>query len=77
MEVVMNEMCASNDAEYELRFADLAHAGQGYAFPCDGKGLVDLDGLSDKGRANYFFARATIGRDLAWPTVNRLVDARS
>ncbi|HZE92994.1 MAG TPA: hypothetical protein VE029_14980 [Rhizobacter sp.] len=67
----MKDVCAFGDSDYELRFADLAHAGHGYAFPCDGRGQVNLDRLSDKGRANYFFARATVGHQLAWPTVSR------
>ena len=52
---------------YELRFPGLFNAGRGYAFPCDAKGCVDIDALSDSGRTNYFYARAVVGRELASP----------
>jgi hypothetical protein len=62
-------LCASSDSSFELRFIDLAHPGHMYAFPCDAEGHVDIDRLSSQGRANYFFARASVGHHLAWPTV--------
>jgi hypothetical protein len=52
---------------FELRFASLFDEGRGLAFPCDPAGHVDLDGLSDRARANYYYARSTIGRDFACP----------
>ncbi|HWI84131.1 hypothetical protein [Ramlibacter sp.] len=55
--------------EYELRFQSLFDSGRGYAFPCDPKGEVDLDRLSDKARNNYLYARAMVGRELACPAV--------
>lgn len=67
----MNHLDASTDPGFELRFLDLAHPGHMYSFPCDAEGHVDLDRLSDQGRANYFFARASVGHHLAWPTVAR------
>jgi hypothetical protein len=54
---------------YEIRFPDLFREGTGLAFPCDSRGCVDLDGLSDRARDNYLFARAMIGRDFALPVV--------
>lgn len=54
---------------YELRFQSLFHTGRGYAFPCDAEGRVDMDTLSDKGRTNYLYARATVGREFSNPTV--------
>lgn len=54
---------------YQLRFASLFHARRGFAFPCDEKGRVDLDSLSERARNNYFYARAMMGRELAVPTV--------
>lgn len=54
---------------FELRFISLHNEGRGYAFPCDGKGNVDLDALSERSRNNYLFARSMIGRDLAVPVV--------
>ena len=40
-----------------------------FAFPCDAQGRVDMDGLSERARANYLFARAMVGRELAQPSV--------
>lgn len=59
-------------ASYEIRFQSL-HQGRGMTFPCDSKGAVNLDELSDRGRANYLFARAMVGRDFAWPVVRAAV----
>lgn len=54
---------------FQLRFDSLYQPGRGYAFPCDARGLVDLDGLSERARNNYLFARAMVGRDLATPAI--------
>ena len=62
----MNE---SSTNAYQLCFRSLFHSGRGYAFPCDPSGQVDLDGMSERARNNYFFARAMVGRDLACPAV--------
>ena len=58
-----------NAATSELRFPSLFDAGRALAFPCDGEGRVDLDRLSERARNNYFFARAVVGREFAWPSV--------
>jgi hypothetical protein len=58
-------------AQFQLRFQSLFDSGRGFAFPCDGKGRVDLDGLSERARNNYFYARAMVGRELAVPAVER------
>jgi len=55
--------------EYELRFQSLFDSGRGFAFPCDPKGQVNLDKLSDRARDNYLYARAMVGRELAFPAV--------
>ncbi len=55
--------------EYELRFQSLFDSGRGFAFPCDPRGQVDLDKLSDRARNNYLYARAMVGRELACPAV--------
>jgi hypothetical protein len=65
METEMN----SSANQYELRFQSLSDSERGYAFPCDPKGLVDMDQLSDRGRNNYLYARAMVGRELAVPAV--------
>lgn len=62
-------MIESMAACYQLRFRSLFVEGRGYAFPCDPKGQVDLDGLSDSARNNYLYARAMVGRELAVPSV--------
>ena len=55
--------------QFELRFDSLFVSGRGYAFPCDPKGQVDLDRMSEKARNNYFYARAMVGRELSVPAV--------
>ncbi|HEU5296681.1 MAG TPA: hypothetical protein VFU71_18005 [Burkholderiaceae bacterium] len=59
---------------HELRFISLSDRGRGYTFACDAQGHVDIDALSDRGRASYFFARAMVGFMLSAPTVSRLPD---
>jgi hypothetical protein len=54
---------------YEARFCSLFNEGGELAFPCDAQGKVNLDGLSDRARNNYFYARALIGREFAAPVV--------
>ena len=61
----------SSHAAYELRFCSLFDLGRGYSFPCDEQGHVDLDGLSERARSNYFYARTLIGREVATPAVRR------
>lgn len=56
-------------SNYELRFRSLFDEGRGLSFPCDATGQVDIDALSDRARANYFFARTVIGREFALPAV--------
>ena len=54
---------------HQLCFRSLFNSGRGYAFPCDAQGHVDLNGLSDRSRNNYLYARAMVGRELAVPAV--------
>jgi hypothetical protein len=54
----------SDTSGFQLRFRSLFREGRGYSFPCDATGKVDLDGLSERARLNYLFARAMVGRDL-------------
>ena len=54
---------------FRLCFRSLFDSGRGYAFPCDGQGHVDIDGLTEQSRNNYFYARAMVGRELAAPAV--------
>lgn len=59
-------------AGFELRFQSLFVEGRAFAFPCDADGHVNLDGLSERARSNYLFARALVGRDFALPAVRPL-----
>lgn len=54
---------------FQLCYRSLFHSGRGFAFPCDGHGRVDIDGLSDAARNNYLYARAMVGRELGTPAV--------
>jgi hypothetical protein len=57
------------ESEFEVHFRSLLRRGLELIFPCDPAGRVDLDALSDRARANYLFARATVGREYASPAV--------
>ena len=59
----------SNPPGFQLCFRSLFHSGRGFAFPCDPKGEVSLDTLSERARNNYFYARAMVGRELTVPAV--------
>ena len=60
-------------AAFELRFESLNNAGRGFAFPCDAGGNVNMDALTERGRNSYFGARALVGREYAFPVVQRAV----
>ena len=60
---------AERSATFEIRFQSLFNEGRGLAFPCDADGRVDLEALSERGRSNYLFARAMVGREFATPDV--------
>jgi hypothetical protein len=54
---------------FELLFESLFHPGRGLVFPCDERGQVLLDALSERARRNYLYARAVVGREYAAPAV--------
>jgi hypothetical protein len=54
---------------HELRFMSLFQEGRGLSFPCSAAGDVQIDDLSDRARANYFYARTVVGREFAQPAV--------
>ncbi len=60
---------AARDTAYELRFKSLFDEGRAYSFPCDVKGQVNLDALSERARVNYLYARAVVGREFSVPAV--------
>jgi len=62
-------MIDSDSHQFELRFQSLFNQGRAFSFPCDPKGQVDMDRLSERARINYLFARAMVGRELAVPAV--------
>ena len=56
-------------AGYEIRFQSLFNEGRALAFPCDRDGHFDLNTANDRLRDRYFFARAMVGREYAFPVV--------
>ena len=62
-------MGAEHSDHFEIRFLSLFNQGRGLAFPCDAVGHVDLDVLSERGRVNYLYARAMVGREYATPAI--------
>ena len=60
---------AASSSTFEIWFASLFNEGRGLVFPCDEAGHVQIDTLSERGRSNYFFARAMLGREYATPRV--------
>jgi hypothetical protein len=71
----MDSSATSSRDQFQLCFRSLFQSGRGFAFPCDRTGIVEIDGLSERARTNYFFARAMVGRDLAPPAVECLMAA--
>jgi len=58
------------NASHEIRYQSLFDAGRALAFPCDAEGRVTLDSLTERARDNYLYARAVVGREYAYPSVN-------
>ncbi len=56
---------------HELRFASRYNPGRGFVVPCDEAGHVDMDSLTERLRNAYLGARAMIGREYLYPTVER------
>ena len=48
------------------------HSGKRLEFPCDDKGIVLLDSLTERARNNYFYARAMLGREFLSPRVQQV-----
>ena len=65
----MSQTSLSASTAFELRFTSLFDEGRALAFPCDAEGHVDMDGLSDRARDNYLYARAVVGREYNLPKV--------
>lgn len=58
------------DYSHELRYRSLFIVGRSLVFPCDSEGHVPLDMLSKRALENYLYARAMVGREYAFPSVN-------
>ena len=65
--------CPILSTTFELRFDSLSDSGHAYSFPCDSAGNVDIDLLSETLRESYLFARASVGFELCYPVVCRIV----
>lgn len=68
-------MPESTTQQFQLCFGSLFDSGRGYAFPCDPRGQVDMDRMSERARNNYLFARAMVGRELSLPAVKAVAGA--
>jgi len=75
-EITAMNACAlgSPAPAFVLRFESLFDPGRGLAFPCDERGQVVLDALSERARRNYFYARVVVGHEFATPAVVRTDD---
>lgn len=60
---------------FQLCFRSMYQTGRGFAFPCDARGRVELDALSEKALNNYLFARGVVGREFLTPAVERCFHA--
>jgi hypothetical protein len=56
---------------YELRFHSLFDPGRAFSFPCDEKGRVEQQRLSERARQNLDRVLAAVGREFACPSVMR------
>jgi hypothetical protein len=57
-------------SSYEITYPALFR-GPSLCFPCDERGEVPLDSLSDAARENYLYARAVVGVEYAFPSVSQ------
>ena len=55
---------------HEITYQSLFR-GPSLRFPCDERGEVPLDALSERARDNYFYARAVVGVEFAYPSISR------
>ena len=62
---------ASPAERYVLQYRSLRNEERVLMFPCDPKGLVRMDDLSDRQFNNYLFARGMVGFEFDPPQVLR------
>ena len=65
----MSQSPRMSAARYEIRYMPLSGRSPELSFPCDARGQVELDALSDRARNNYLYARAVVGLEYAAPAV--------
>ena len=61
-------LCTTSSGQ-SLRFRSLFPEGRGYTFPCDERGHVVLDALTQREMLSYLYARTLIGREFSTPFV--------
>jgi hypothetical protein len=66
---VAKEFVMAPRLSHQLLFASPFTRDRALSFACDCHGEVQLDGLSERARNNYFLARTTVGRDFGHPVV--------
>jgi hypothetical protein len=59
------------NCSHELRYLSLFHRGPSLEFPCDAEGHVAMEALGERALENYLYARAMVGREFAFPSVNK------
>jgi len=69
MEYAMQSTQSSSAAHYQLRYQSLKRQENVLEFPCDAQGRVEMNGLSERARNDYLFARAVVGFEFARPAV--------
>jgi hypothetical protein len=64
-------MTAARTPALVLSFQNL-HSSKRLEFPCDEKGIVLFEALTERARNNYFYARAMLGREYLTPKVQQV-----
>lgn len=59
----------SSTGQYVLRYRSPRNEDRVFVFPCDPKGLVRMDDLSDRQFNDYLFARGMVGFEFDPPQV--------
>ncbi len=63
---------AAGEPAHQLRFISLFDPGRGVSVPCDAQGAVNMNDLTERLKNAYLGARALVGREYAFPTVELL-----
>ncbi len=65
----MQSTQSSSAANYQLKYQSLKRLESVLVFPCDAQGRVEMNGLSERARNDYLFARAVVCFEFARPAV--------